>query len=99
MFAALQVESRLSDPYFSPLMAADVSGVPPAYLIIAQNDPLRDDALLYAQRLREAGVEATLAFHPNMSHGFCLLSPIDMLGFREGKQAFDTLAKHLKQNL
>lgn len=54
----------------SPLRAADLSGLPPAYLVVAGFDPLRDEGLAYAERLRRAGGEATVADHPALAHGF-----------------------------
>ncbi|XP_070206437.1 neutral cholesterol ester hydrolase 1-like isoform X2 [Littorina saxatilis] len=96
---AAKIESTLTDPYFAPLMAPDLSKVPPVYMILAQNDPLRDDGLFYAKRLREAGVKTEIDFHKTMAHGFCLLSPSSLLTFQGGKDSFDTLGKYVQKNI
>ena len=43
------------DPYFAPLMADDLSGLPQALVYTVEQDVLRDEGILYAHRLREAG--------------------------------------------
>jgi acetyl esterase len=54
----------------SPLFAHDVSELPPAIILYAGFDPLRDEAVAYARRLRLAGVRAETLFFPDMIHGF-----------------------------
>ncbi|KAK3096217.1 hypothetical protein FSP39_024568 [Pinctada imbricata] len=51
-----EFETTLLNPVFSPLLADDFSNLPPTFLLIGGYDVLRDDALLYAARLKEAGV-------------------------------------------
>jgi acetyl esterase len=59
-----------ADPLVSPIKRADLSGLPPALVITAEHDPLRDEGELYGQRLREAGVETTVSRYAGAGHGF-----------------------------
>lgn len=59
-----------ADARLSPLSAGDLSGLPAAYIITAGLDPLRDDAISYAERLKQAGVSAVQIDYPTMIHGF-----------------------------
>lgn len=54
----------------SPANAADLSGLPPAYIGTAEYDPLRDDGACYAELLGAAGVSVQLHNEPHMVHGF-----------------------------
>jgi acetyl esterase len=57
-------------PDASPLRAPDLSNMPPTLLVLAECDPLTDEATDYADRLREAGVEVEVVVWPGMIHGF-----------------------------
>jgi acetyl esterase len=54
----------------SPVRAASLVGLPPAYVLTAGADPLRDEGNDYARRLKDAGVAVTHRTHPGQFHGF-----------------------------
>ena len=61
--------SAPASPYAAPARAADLSGLPPAYIASAEFDPNRDEAIGYAQRLLQAGVPVELHQWPGTFHG------------------------------
>jgi acetyl esterase/lipase len=74
MWAAYLPPAEQSDPspYAVPGRAADLSGLPPAFIQVAQFDPARDEAIEYAQRLLHAGVTVELHVVPGAFHGFAM---------------------------
>ncbi len=65
-----------TSPKISPLRAKDFTGLPPAYIMLGGYDPLHDEGLVYAEKLRQAGVTVTVADHGDMVHCFIYLQTV-----------------------
>ncbi len=72
----LPSSSDAADPRISIMRAPEVDDLPPAYVATAGFDPLRDEAEVYATRMREAGVTVALQRHASLIHGFANLTAI-----------------------
>jgi acetyl esterase len=77
----------------SPSRAADLSGLPPAYVLTAGYDPLCDEGAAYAGRLRESGVGVEHRHLPGQIHGFLLMGKI----IRAAGPALDDIAAALRK--
>jgi acetyl esterase len=81
------------DPLASPLLAADFSGLPPALVMTAGFDPLRDEGMEYADRLSAAGVPVEYLCYRNQIHGF-----VSMAGaIDEGREFLDRAGAALRR--
>lgn len=59
-----------SDPRVAPYVAPDHSGLAPAFVAVAENDPLRDSGVIYAEKLQAAGVPTVLDMGDGLIHGY-----------------------------
>jgi acetyl esterase len=80
-------------PYASPLRAPDLSGLPPALVVVAEYDPLRDEVLAYAERLSDGGVEVEVRRYDDVVHGFFTLVNYLERGDQAVAEAGKTLAE------
>ena len=62
--------AQVTDPLVSPMLAPDPAALPPALIITADIDPLRDDGARFAKKLTDAGVRARYVNYLGMPHGF-----------------------------
>ncbi len=70
----LRSDDDRRDFRYAPLLCPNLSGLPPALVIVAEYDPLRDEGIAYAKRLREAGNQVELMDYPGMVHPFFSMS-------------------------
>ncbi|WP_433755169.1 alpha/beta hydrolase [Nocardia sp. CA-135398] len=91
----LASDADAENPYAAPPRAADLSGLPPAYIITAEFDPLRDEGEAYGRRLRDAGVETVTVRYDGQFHGF--FSMADNLS--DAKEAADQAFSAMRRAL
>lgn len=77
------------DPRISPLFATaeELRGLPPAHVIVCGWDPLHDEGLAYAAKLRAVGVHASHREYPSMVHGFLNLTHISATARSAAREA------------
>jgi acetyl esterase/lipase len=84
--------SSPATPYAAPARAEDLSGLPPAYITTAELDPNRDEAIVYAQRLLQAGVPVELHQWPGTFHGSQAI-PTAAVSQRQNTELADALRR------
>jgi acetyl esterase len=99
--AYLPEKDKRGDITASPLRASldDLAGLPPAFVIVDENDVLRDEGEAYARRLIEAGVPTTSVRYNGTMHDFMMLNPVRSTNAATGavEQAIAVLRKALGQ--
>ena len=88
----LSSETDKDDWRASPMLIEDLSGMPPAYVMTAGYDPLRDEGKAYADRLAESGVPVIYKCHEGMIHAFITMGKI----IDETDIALKEIAGHVK---
>ena len=86
-------KTELENPWVSPMHATRLTGLPPALVITAEYDPLRDEGRAYAERLRAEGIDATITQYPGMIHGFYGMGGV----FPAAKEAIAETVARLQQ--
>jgi len=88
----LPAGSDSTNAYASPLLAEDLTNLPPGLIITAEYDPLRDEGEAYGDRLQKAGVAVKVSRYPGTIHGFINLAGMLTLG----QEALKEAARELK---
>jgi acetyl esterase len=91
----LREEADRADTRAAPVRTADLTGQPPALVITAGFDPLRDEGRVYADRLREAGVDVVYHEYPGQIHAFISLTKVIPQGMECTLEVADYLRRRL----
>ena len=90
----VRTEADADEPYAS-VLRADLHDLPPAFVITAECDPLRDDGEAYAEKLRKLGIAARYKRYSGMFHGFMSFPGV----LPEAAEAFEDAGKALREAL
>jgi len=90
-----ELKEKLLNPYFSPLVAERLDGLPITYIFTSEYDPLRDEGFLYANRLRNSGVKVEHVNSDIGIHGFLLFYD----SCPEADKAVQEMTKFIADNL
>jgi acetyl esterase len=88
----LNSEADKENPLASPMLAASLKGLPPALVVTAEYDPLRDEGEAYGHKLEEAGVPVKISRYDGMIHGFISMG----VAFDGGKRATEECCQALR---
>jgi acetyl esterase len=89
----IEKDEQKNDPHVSPLLTPDLGNLPPALVLTAGFDPLRDEGKAYADRLVKAGGRATHLCYTNMIHGFLSFGGV----LPQGKEALKRCGESLQK--
>ena len=88
-----EIKYIFTDPYFAPLMAKSMDGLPKTYLLSCEQDVVRDENFIFKRRLQEADVEV-IHEHFSATHGL-----LDMLDMELGQMAMERIVECFKKHL
>ena len=88
-----RLQSCVENPYCAPLVAKDLSGIAPSIIVAAEQDVLRDDALMYGERLQKSGVKVIIVHSESTFHGTLVLKDIAPHDYRK---TYQEVLAHLK---
>ncbi|XP_076008655.1 hormone-sensitive lipase isoform X1 [Genypterus blacodes] len=90
----VQTSAVVRDPFCSPLLAPDnmLKGLPPIHIVACALDPMLDDSVMFAKRLRNVEQPVTLCVVDDLPHGFLSLSQLS----RETKEAADVCVQRIR---
>lgn len=91
----LPASAQRVDPQASPLRSQDLRELPPALVLTAEYDPLRDEGEQYARRLADSGTDVELKRHEGMIHGFVRR----LRSLKAARQALDHVSQYLAKYL
>lgn len=83
-----------ANPLVSPLLGG-FKDLPPHYLFVAGQDPNRDEAIAYARKMKEAGVDGDIKVYPGMPHSFAEFEELETTG-RFRKDLIEVVSRMLK---
>ena len=83
-------------PDFAPLLAKDLTGLPPAIVVTAEHDLLTEQSEHYGRRLQAAGVDVRFSHHPGMIHGFATM---DLFFDGEAGKALDAMVGFVRERI
>ncbi|XP_041356299.1 neutral cholesterol ester hydrolase 1-like [Gigantopelta aegis] len=94
-----RIEMTVLNPHFAPLMATDLAKVSPAFVITSEFDVLRDDGIIYVERLRRAGVRVNLYHVKTSFHGFCSAYLFESTQFDICNKILPDVIQYIEENI
>lgn len=85
--------TNLDNPYLFPLRGERFDNLPPAFVLVAEQDGLKDEGKMYATKMKQAGCDVELKEYPDVAHGFIMRSEM----IPQGKEAIKDVGNFLKK--